>query len=127
MIGATVAALQGHSVWEYLVWGLPLALTAASVWTHFTLSRTAVELHFRGEQCAVRTLHDVLLQRPLEWHSLYGLQESEGEIELSFGWSTQVLRRVQWTQFAEMRDAARHAVQGRSAKPSAAPAQADSQ
>lgn len=114
MIGATVAALQGQTVWEYLVWGLPTALAIASVWTQFSLSRTVVEVHLRGGQCALRSLHDVLLGRSLQWHPLYALQESEGEVELSFGWTTQVLRREKWTRFAELRDAARHAVQGRS-------------
>jgi hypothetical protein len=113
MIGATAAALQGQTVWEYLVWGLPSALVVASIWTQFSLSRTVTEVQFRAGQCAVRSLHDVLVGRPPKWHPLYGLQESEAEIELSFGWSTEVIRRREWPQFAQLRDAARHAVQGR--------------
>jgi len=112
MIGATVAVLQGETVWAYLVWGFPTALALASVWTQFTLSRTVVEVHLRGGQCAVQSLYDVLLDRPLQWDPLYGLQESEGQIELSFGWTTQVLRRTEWTHFTELRDAVRYAVKG---------------
>jgi hypothetical protein len=118
MIGATASALQGHPVWGYLVWGLPLALVVASTWTQFTLSRTTAELHLRTGQCAVRSVHDVLSNRALDWQELYGVQESAVDVELSFGWTTLVCRREEWPEFAALKEAATRA--HRASDPSAA-------
>jgi hypothetical protein len=107
MIGATVAALQGQSVWAFTVWGLPIALTLASAWTRFTLSATPAELHLRSGQCAVRSVLDVLRDRPSDWHVLYGVEESATEVKLLLGWRTQICRRRAWPRFEELRDVSR--------------------
>jgi len=109
MIGATVAALQGQSVWMYTVWGLPMALAIASAWTRFALSSTPAELHLRAGQCAIRSVLDVLRDRPPDWHVLYGIEESATEMTFLLGWSTQVCRRREWPRFEELREASRHA------------------
>jgi hypothetical protein len=109
MIVATVAALEGKIIWPYLVWGLPVALGLATVWTQFILSTTVAEVHLRSGQCALRSVHDVLFDRSLEWHPLYHVRAAPGEVELSFGWTATVCRRSHWPEFARLREAAQHA------------------
>ena len=116
MIGATVAALQGESTWEYLVWGLPLALASATAWTQFTLSTTPAEIHLRNGQCAVRSVHDVLHGNDVKWNALYDIRESSGEVELFLGWTAQVCRREEWPDYADLSSSARRAVQERLSK-----------
>lgn len=114
MIGATATALQGQQIWGYLVWGFPIALGVASVWTQFMLMRTTAELHFRSGQCAIRSVHDVLYNRPLQWHPLYNVKGAPGEIQLSIGWTTRIYRRRDWPPFSELRSAAQQAFQSKS-------------
>lgn len=109
MIGATVAALQGHATWPYLVWGFPGALLLASVWTQFALSTTIAEVRFRDGECVVASVHDVLRDGPPQWESLYDVSEASGAVELYLGWTTHVLRREDWPDFAALRSAARRA------------------
>lgn len=109
MIGATTAALQGHATWPYLVWGFPGALLLASVWSQFTLATTIAEVRFRDGKCAVSSVHDVLRERPPEWASLYDVGEASGAVELYLGWTTHILSREDWPEFAELRSAARRA------------------
>jgi hypothetical protein len=114
MIGATAAALQGQSVWGYLVWGFPGALLVATLWTHFRLSTIPAEVHFRPGQVAIRSLQDVLLGRSPSWNPLYNVQVAPEETEISVGWNTVVCRRAQWPEYAELREAAQQAFHPRS-------------
>lgn len=114
MIGASATALQGQPIWGYLVWGLPVALAIASVWTQFVLSMTTAEVHLRPGQCATRSVHDVLYDRPLQWDPLYNVKGAPGEIELSVGWTTRIYRRHEWPRFSEFRSAAQQAFQAHS-------------
>jgi hypothetical protein len=123
MIGATVAALQGQSVWMYTVWGLPMALAVASAWTRFTLSVTPAEVYLRTGRCAVRSVLDVLRDRPPNWNVLYGVEESASEVKLLLGWNTRVLRRREWPRFEHLRDASRQTTRSmpNSEQPSSVP------
>lgn len=110
MIGATAAALRGHSVLEYLVWGLPAALLTASLWTQFTLSSTTAEVHFRPGQVAVQSVHDVLYENPLDWHPLYNVRETRWHLELALGWDTQVCHQREWPDYEKLSAAAERAL-----------------
>jgi hypothetical protein len=110
MIGATASALEGNPVWGYLVWGFPVALIAASIWTHFSLATTPAELHLRAGQCAVQSVYDVLYDRPLRWSTLYDVRVSTDLLEISVGWTTRVCRRTEWPEFSRLREASRQAV-----------------
>ncbi|MFB6248601.1 MAG: hypothetical protein ABEL97_08535, partial [Salinibacter sp.] len=109
MIGATVTALEGQSTWPFLVWGFPLALATASIWTQFALSRTVAAVHLREGECAVESVHEVLQDGPRQWESLYDVRETGGSIELFLEWTTYVCRRPDWPEFADLRRAARQA------------------
>lgn len=117
MIGATAAALQGHRVWGYLVWGLPSALVVASLWTHFRLSTLPAEIHIRAGQVAVRSVGDVLRARALDWHPLHNVRTSAQEIEISVGWSTRICRRQNWAKYQQLRETAQQAFQAPASPP----------
>lgn len=109
MIGATAAVLQEQRVWGYLVWGLPSALLIATLWTHFRLSSIAAEIRVRPGQVAVRSIQDVLLDRPADWNPLHNVKVSPNEVELSVGWSTHICRRGDWVNYRTLSDAAQQA------------------
>lgn len=109
MIGATAAALQGQPVWGYLVWGLPAALLVATLWTHFRLSSTTAELHVRPGEIAIRSIQDVLVDRPLSWHPLHRVRSAPEYTEISVGWNTHICRRSDWPQYEQLRDATQQA------------------
>lgn len=113
MIGATAAALQGHPIWGYLVWGLPAALAIATVWTHFTLSATPAELLLKPGQCAIRSIHDVLQDAPPSFHPLYNVRVTPWETELAVGWNTRVCAQSDWPNYPELRKAAQGALESK--------------
>lgn len=110
MIGATVSALQGHTTWEYLVWGLPIALAVASAWTQFILSTTPAELHLREGQCAIQSIHDVIHENSPDWTPLYDIRESTGQVELFLGWTAYVFRRGDWPNFVDLQSTVRRTI-----------------
>lgn len=112
MIGAAVAALQGQAAWGYLVWGLPAALVAASLWTQFMLLRTPAELHLRPSQAAVRSIHDVLYNRSPEWSTLHHVRSGPGFTDLSVGWQTYTCYPHRWRKYNALQDAAERAFRG---------------
>lgn len=107
MIGATTSALLGKPIWAYLVWGLPAAIALATVWTHFTLSRTIAEAGFRPGQAALRSVYDVLRNRPLVWKPIFKVRTTSWHVELSAGRTTYELTPDQWPDYDTLRDAAR--------------------
>ncbi|WP_208425729.1 MULTISPECIES: hypothetical protein [Salinibacter] len=107
MVGATTSALLKQPIWAYLVWGLPAALILATVWTHFSLSRTPAEISFRPGQAAVRSVYDVLLDRPRDWRPIFNVRTTSFDVELAVGRTTYLLQPTQWPRFGALRDAAR--------------------
>jgi hypothetical protein len=107
MIGATTSALLDQSVWGYLVWGLPVAIGLSTVWTHFTMSRTIAEVGFRSGQAALRSVHDVLTERPYEWKPILSVRATSLRIEISIGRTTHMLYPNQWPKYDALQDAAR--------------------
>ena len=118
MIGATAAALQGQPAWGYLVWGFPAALLVATLWTHFRLSSTPAELHFRPGQVSIRSVQDVLTKRPLEWHPLHNVRAAPEYTEISVGWNTQICRRRDWQQYEKLKETAQRALHSDETSPS---------
>ena len=109
MVGATASALQGNPVLGYLIWGVPVALLVATLWTHFRLSTTPAELHLRSGQVALRSIQDVLLNRSLNWLPLYNVRVSPDYTEISVRWNTRIFRRTEWPAYDRLRDAAKQA------------------
>lgn len=110
MIGATAAALRGHPVLDYLIWGLPAALLTAWIWAQFALSTTPAAVHFRPGQCAIQSIRDVISNNPLEWHPLYNVRETRWHVELALGWDTQICTRKEWPEYQRLRETAHRAV-----------------
>lgn len=121
MIGATAAALQGQPVWQFLVWGLPSALVVASLWTRFMMAATPAELHFRAGQAAIQSIHDVLENRSPSWAPLYNVRVTPGSTEISFGWDTIIVRRRNWPNYNDLRDAAQQALRSQRVSSVASP------
>lgn len=111
MIGATASALQGNPIWAYLTWGLPAALLVATLWAHFTLRRTVAEIRLRSGQAAVRSVQDVLNDRPPQWHPLFKVRATTWYLEVSLGWNTYEFRPKQWPEYNELTESARQAFQ----------------
>lgn len=107
MIGATTSALLSQAVWPYLVWGLPAALALATVWTHFSMARTAAEIEFRSGQAAIRSVYDVLRERPLRWHPILNVRTTSWHLELSVGRRTYEMPAEKWHDYERLCDAAR--------------------
>lgn len=109
MIGATTSALLEQPVWAYLVWGLPAAIGLATVWAHFSMARTTAEIRLRSGQAALRSVYDVLRDRPLDWEPIYNVRTTSWNTELSVGRSTHELMPKQWPEYESLSEAAKHA------------------
>lgn len=106
MIGATTSALMGQPIWTYLVWGLPAAIGLATVWAHFSMSRTIAELVLRRGQAALRSVYDVLLGRPFEWKPIYKVRTTSWHTELSVGRTTYELQPGDWPDYDTLEEVA---------------------
>lgn len=111
MIGATTSALLSQPIWVYLVWGLPAAIALATVWTHFTMSRTIAEIGFRSGQARLRSVYDVLLDQPVGWKPIFKVRTTTWHVELSVGRTTYELQGDQWPDFDALQDVARKSFQ----------------
>ncbi len=109
MVGATTSALLEQPIWAYLVWGLPAAIALATVWTHFSMSRTPAEVGFRPGQAAVRSVYDVLVDHPRDWKPIFNVRTTSFDVELAIGRTTYLLQPPQWHEFPALRTAAREA------------------
>lgn len=107
MIGATTSALLNQSVWPYLVWGLPSALALATLWTHFSMARTVAEVGFRAGQATIRSVYDVLLERPFNWKPILNVRTTSWNLELSAGRTTYEMTPEQWREYERLCEAAR--------------------
>lgn len=118
MIGATTSALLGHPVWAYLVWGLPAAIALATVWTHFSMARTVAEVGFQSGQAALRSVYDVLQDRPFEWKPIFNVRTTSWHLELSVGRATYELTPKRWPEYETLCDAARQSFAHKAEAPS---------
>lgn len=113
MIGATVAALQGQTVWEFLIGGFPAALLVAVLWTHFRLSSTVAEVHLKPGKCAIRSIQDVVRNAPPDWYPLYNVKVGPSYLELALGWETRICSRPDWPNYEQLRRSAQRAIDER--------------
>ena len=76
--------------------------------TSYTL-RTAAwpELRFRSGQAAVRSVYDVLLERPPEWKPIFNVRTTSWHVELSVGRITYELQVNAWPGYDGLQKAAR--------------------
>jgi hypothetical protein len=118
MVGATTSALLGEPIWGYLVWGLPSALALATVWTHFSISRTTAEVAFRPGQAALRSVYDVLSGRPRTWKPIFSVRATSFRVELSVGRTTRLLQPDTWPNYNALREAARESFRPEAESPS---------
>lgn len=107
MVGATTSALLKQPVWAYLVWGLPIALVLATLWTHFSLNRTLAEVSFRPGQAAVRSVGDVLSDQPRDWEPIFNVRTTSWSVEVALGRTTYVFGAERWPNFEALGDVAR--------------------
>lgn len=124
MIGATTSALLEQPIWAYLVWGLPAAIVLATLWTHFTMARTVAEIRFRAGQAALRSVYDVLLDRPLNWKPIFNVRTTSWHTELSAGRRQYLLQTDQWSNYQALKDAARESFRAETSTASSPPSYA---
>lgn len=110
MIAMTTIVLQSGTVWTWAVWGVPIALTLATMVTHHRLSRQTAELHLRGEVVALRSVSDVIYDRDLEWDPLFDVRTTRYAVEFSAGWTTHTLSRDDWPEDEALGRALQHAL-----------------
>ncbi len=107
MIGATTSALLGEPIWGYLVWGLPSAVALATMWTHFTISRTIAEVALRPGQAAFRSIYEVLRDKSRSWNPVFSVRVTTWHIELSVGRTTHMLKPDDWPDYNRLKEVAR--------------------
>lgn len=109
MIAATTAALQEASVWPFLMWGLPVALLVATLWTRFRLGTTPAEIHIRPREAAVRSVHDCLAAAPLDWQRIHQVRKKHTALIVTMGLDAYRLVYADWPDHPALLDALRAA------------------
>ncbi len=104
MIVTLVQVLLGDSVFPSMFFAAAAALAVASLWTHFQLRNTLVELHVRGQRIAVRSVLDVVLDRPLHWQPLFSAQQQRDGLHVYTDDYTFRLHRVDWPEYNRLHD-----------------------
>ena len=88
-----------------------MAIALATIWAHFSISRTIAEVWFRPGQAALRSVYDVLRDRPPDWKPVFNVRTTSWYVELSVGRATYMLQIDQWPDHVSLRNAARESFQ----------------
>ncbi|WP_022834700.1 hypothetical protein [Salisaeta longa] len=108
-IGVTVQALLGARVWPLALWGSAGAVGVAAAWMPFIVRAQVAAVVVRGDQVAVRRVHDVLAGRVLQWTPILGARLAGDHVTLVTQTQTYTLRPSQWPSYSELTDAINHA------------------
>lgn len=109
MIAATVSVLQLGVAWPYVAWGLPGAFAVATLWTYFTLGRRLAEVRVQRQTAALRSVLDVLYDRPPDWEPLFDVRVTPDTAIVAVGWDSVRFARRDWPRFDALQDALQHA------------------
>lgn len=105
MIGSATAILLGRDPLVVAIWGTPVAVGAAAMWTGFHLARTPARLDLRGDRVAIHSIWDVASGRRPALRPLLGTERTPEGLRVSAGWTVHHLRSRDWPRFDRLRRA----------------------
>ena len=111
MIATLVAALEGLSLFPFLLFGFPGAIATATLWTRYRLALTLAEIHLRGGEAAVRTVTEVLRHRRLVWNPVFDLRKTRTTFIIALGRTHYELDDADWPDVRALLDALQRARQ----------------
>lgn len=111
MLFALAAVLLGQRIWPYFFWACVPALLLAWAWARFQLGRLPAEVNVRPAQgeAAVRSVHDVLHDRPPVWHRAARLRLEREALRVDLGDTSHRLLVSRWPQAEALSEALRRA------------------
>ena len=109
MLGGLMTVLQGFPALAYLIAGFPVAIIVAVGWTFFRMHALIAEVHVRPGEAAVRTVWEILRNRPLRWAPIYELRTGKSSLTLAVGDAAYELNRAAWPEADTLLDALRSA------------------
>jgi len=91
--------LQGLPALIFLYAGFPVAVLLSGIWTYIRLQDQVVEIHFRNEDVAIRSMLDAAQPtRPIHWYRLLDTSMMTDRMELTLGRELFVLKLAEWTE-----------------------------
>jgi len=86
MIAGLASLLQGYAVLPFLYIGFPAAILVAGAWTHVRIGDEIVELHFRDEDLALRSLLSAAEpKKDLRWFRILDVQRDDDAVRITLG------------------------------------------
>ena len=101
MIYILVDILVGLFTLADLLWGFFFSILAAAILTFFLLRRQVAEVRVQRDYAAVRTTHDVLVDKTPEWGPLYDVRDDDGLL-LTVEWGNYELREHEWPNYRQL-------------------------
>lgn len=97
-IGLLVLGLEARPLIPWLVLGFPLATLLAIAWTVYWLHQTLAEMHCGREGVALRSIWEVLRDRPALLQPLYEVRRDTDRTHLALGEHLVTLRDADWPE-----------------------------
>jgi hypothetical protein len=115
MILSVANALYGYGILSFTLFGLPVALVAATTWTVYHLKAELALLWVAGPLATVVSTWDCFRQQPTsEWQAVLDLRVASDACYVTIGDARYELERTLWPDFEEIVDAIRSARQSHS-------------
>lgn len=102
MLGATATVLMEGDPLPFLIWGLPVAVLAATGWTLFHLNRRIAMIRITDGHVAVYSVWDVVHNRPPITGPLLHAERSYKGVRASIGDAVYTFQAESWLEFEEL-------------------------
>ena len=102
MLYIIVDILVGQFALADLLWGLVVAAVAATVLTYVRMRQHVSEVLVQTDYAAVRTLEDILAERPPAWGPIYDIRNQPDTLTLTIAWGSYDLAKEEWPDHEEL-------------------------
>lgn len=111
MVASLIAALQYEPILGFLLWGFPVALVGALLWTAFSLRRQVCQIDILGNTVRLSSIHDVARGADAaRYVVLFDVRDYGSWLSIAAGDADYFALRDEWPNYRKLREALNGAI-----------------
>gem|GEM_PF-2986193 len=111
MVASLVAALRYEPILGFLLWGFPVALVGALLWTAFSLRRQICQIDIVGNMARLGSVHDVALRvERRQFVIVFDARNYGTWMSIAAGDADYIALRDEWPEYNKLHDALINAI-----------------